>query len=297
MESQLIITGPKQADRSKPNYANFYNERMMTPKTIQRSTINDRFAISTIENDGDYLLHENIERNPNERIRTRRVQALDIGAALKNILYGSTTWRDDATQIVAAIYAVEDGKGTISEEGWYVPSANFRSEGINALGKPIPLDKLLIAVRDLMLDELQRPSPSDLQIMSRQADVIQALKKTKGTKFRIKLSRSFKLERVTVQISPTAFRYDSDYINIWRLMTGNAFAIRPAVHSLINHWILMNSKYDGQSESDRHLNLFELPSSDPHLGWTSVSRYNYWNAGHASARVARFILDQTVGLL
>jgi len=297
MEAQLINTAPQQADRNKPNYGNFFNERRATPQTIQRSTVNNRFTYETAETAGDYLEYAKLERNPNLRIRTRRVQSLNIGAALKNILYGATTWHEDATNIVASIYAVEDGKGTISDEGWFVPSANFKSEGIAALAQPIPLTPLVQALKDLMLDEIQRPVPTDLEIMSRQVDVIREFRKAAGTKFNVKLSRSFMSGGVSVSISPTAFRYDSDVLNVWRILTGNAYAIQPAAESLINHWTLLTGRYVGQAESDRFLHTFELPNADPNMGWTALARYNYWNAGHASARVASFIISQSEGLL
>jgi len=292
MEANLFNTDPKQVARNKPNYTYFFGERKSTPEHIQRTRVNNRFSYDIVDIDGDYQEYTDPELTQTTRINTKRVQSLNLGDKIRNIIYGSTTWRDDASSILAAIYAVEDGRGAINPDGFYTPSENFKQIATVAVGQEIPLSPLLENLRNLLLVELTRNDISDLDIISRQIDVCREVAKSEGTKYRINLTRGFGKAGEQVTLSPTGFKFDTDRINIWRLLTGGAFAVGLAVQSITNCWALMMAKYVGRNANDHLHDILELPSAESGVGWTRVQRYNFLNGYHASARMMNFIIQE-----
>lgn len=285
---------PNLPQRGNPNYTRFNEEPRVGNRVLPRAQANARIQVKVLEAGGDYVGYSKPDIPADLEITRKRPQAYDISLGLKNIILGSTTWKADIEQIVSTFSAVRLGRGTVNMDGRFTPSPTF--ERVPPV--PVPLqpwqDELLV----LLFTEYFSPQQTNLEIRSRQIDIMRRHTKNSGTKYEARFSRSFQIagqnaSKSRVVLSPTSFRYDFDnYLNLWRILTGNVTGRVDAVDSVVNSWILTMGKYLGPAPNDAsgNTNLLELPANVVE-GWTEVPSYADRSALHVSARLLHFILN------
>lgn len=287
---------PNLPPRGNPNYTRFNEEPRVGNRILPRVQANGRIQVQVLEANGDYVDYKKPVIPGDIEVTRKRPQAYDVSQGLKNILIGSTTWKADVEHIVSTFTAVRLGRGTVNMDGKFTPSATFDRVPSTLVSLQGWQDELLT----ILFTEYFAPPQTDLEIRSRQIDVLRRYTRNNGTKYEARFSRSFQIAgrdgpKSRVILSPTSFRYDFDnYLNLWRILNGNVTGQSSAANSVVNSWILTMGKYLGPAPNDAsgNTNLLELPAN-VREGWTEVPTYADRSALHVSARLMYFFLNHS----